>query len=389
MARYVIVTWDGAGNLVATLGIARRLVADGHDVRMMGHQRIVERCGDVGTRFIPVTQPDDWDHMENPDDFAAEIALMINDLCCSTTIAGDVAAELDREPADVVLVDCLLFSAINVALASGIPTATLFHAPYSIFRGGPLVEMFEPAIALLNAQRRELGLPPIASLADIHDACDASLVALPAEFEPDAGDAPNVIRFGPVLDAPPIATPSGAVDVHDGTIPIVLVSLSTSEQGQADLLQRCADAVAGLPVRAIVTTGPSIDPATVRRGENTQVVSYVPHADLLAKVSLVITHAGLGTVMAALGAGVPLLCVPMGRDQFFNAERTEALGAGRMLPPDAGVSMIAAAAAEILGDGAFTDAAKRMATTIGSYEGARGAADALASLARSSSSSVA
>lgn len=380
MARYLVVTWDGSGNLGPTLGIARRLVADGHDVRMMGHQRIVERCGDAGTRFVPLTQADDWDHMENPDDFEAEMALMINELCCSTTIADDVAAELDREAPDAVLVDCMLLSATNVALASGIPTATLFHAPYSIFRGGPLVGMFEPAIALLNTQRGDLGLGPISSLADVHDACDVALVALPAEFEPDAGDAPNVVRCGPVLDAPPLAPPSGTVDVRDGSTPIVLVSLSTSEQGQADLLQRCADAVAGLPVRAIVTTGPSIDPATVRCGENTQVVSYVPHVDLLASISLVITHAGLGTVMAALGAGVPLLCVPMGRDQFFNAERTEALGAGRMLAPDAEVSMIAAAAMGILGDGTFTDAAKAMAATIGSYEGARGAADALASL---------
>ncbi|HWI05044.1 MAG TPA: hypothetical protein VNT52_14630, partial [Acidimicrobiales bacterium] len=236
-----------------TLGIARTLVADGHDVRMMGHRKIVDRCGDVGTRFIPLSQPDDWDHMENPDDFEAEMALMINDLCCSAPIADDVAAELDRERADAVLVDCLLFSATNVALASGIPTATLFHAPYSIFRGGPLVEMFTPAITLLNTQRVDLGLPPIASLADVHDACDAALVALPAEFEPDAGDAPNVVRFGPVLDAPPLARPAGAVDVRDGSVPVVLVSLSTSQQGQADLLQRCADAVAGLPVRAIVT----------------------------------------------------------------------------------------------------------------------------------------
>jgi hypothetical protein len=38
------------------------------------------------------------------------------------------------------------------------------------------------------------------------------------------------------------------------------------------------------------------------------------------------------TTMAALGHGVPLLCTPIGRDQFFNAERVQALGAGRMGP---------------------------------------------------------
>jgi MGT family glycosyltransferase len=382
MARYLIVTWDGAGNLVPTLGIARTLVADGHDVRMMGHGSIVERCGDVGTRFIRLSQRDDWDRMDSPDDFDAEIALLINDLFCSGVIARDVAGELERERPDAVLVDCMLLSATNVALASGIPTATLFHTPYSVFRGGPLVQMVAPAIPRLTAQRAELGLAPVASFADIHDACDVALVAVPAEFEPDAGDAPNVFRFGPVLDAPPLATPTADVEARDGTTPAILISLSTSEQGQADLLQRCVDAVADLPVRAIVTTGPSIDPATVRAGANTQVVSYVPHADLLPHASLVITHAGLGTVMASLGAGVPLLCVPMGRDQFFNAERTQALGAGRMLPPDADTATIARAAAEMLTDGAYADAAKRMAVTIASYPGARGAAESLASLAR-------
>lgn len=383
MARYLIVTWDGAGNLVPTLGIARTLVTDGHDVRMIGHDTIRQRCGDIGTRFIALTQPDDWDQMEDPDDFEAEVTLLINDLCCSVPIARDVAAELDREPADAVLVDCMLFSATNVALAADVPTATLFHTPYTIFRGGPLVEMFSPAIELLNAQRDELNLAPIGSLADIHDACDIALVAVPAEFEPDAVDAPNVLRFGPVLDAPPIAEPAGAVDVRDGSMPIVLISLSTSEQGQRDLLQRCVDAVSKLPVRAVVTTGPSIDPATVRAGANTQVVSYVPHTDLLPHISLVITHAGLGTTMASLGTGVPLLCVPMGRDQFFNAERTEALGAGRMLPPDADAPMIADAAMQILQDAGYGDAAKRMAVAIGAYGGARGAADALVSLTRS------
>jgi hypothetical protein len=43
MARIVIVTWDGAGNLVSTLGTARALVQRGHDVRLMGHDSILER----------------------------------------------------------------------------------------------------------------------------------------------------------------------------------------------------------------------------------------------------------------------------------------------------------------------------------------------------------
>jgi MGT family glycosyltransferase len=180
-----------------------------------------------------------------------------------------------------------------------------------------------------------------------------------------------------VLDAPPLARSTEEVDVADGSAPLVLVSLSTSEQGQAALLQRIVDAVAVLPVRVIVTTGPSIDPATVTAGANTHVVSYVPHAELLPSTSLVITHAGLGTVMAALGSGVPLLCTPMGRDQFFNAEQVQSLGAGRMLMPDADVSAITEAARGILDDASCRAAAKQMAITISGYGGAADAVTAL------------
>jgi UDP:flavonoid glycosyltransferase YjiC (YdhE family) len=346
----------------------------------MGHRTIAERCGDVGTRFVPLSQDELWDAMDDPGDFEAEIRLLIEQLCFGSTVADDLAEELDRELADAVLVDCMLFTGIDVALASGRPTAALFHSPYTIFRGGPLVEMFAPGMAIANARRAGLGLPAVERLGDIHDACARSLVAVPKEFEPDVPDAANLLRIGPVLDAPPLCCDLDEVDVRDGATPLVLVSLSTSEQGQADLLQRCVDAVGQLPVNAIVTTGPSIDPVSVTAAANTQVVRYAPHAEIIPSASLVITHAGFGTTMAALGRGVPLLCTPMGRDQFFNSDRVQTLGAGRMLMPGADSDAIAAAAMDVLGDGRFTDGAKRMAVAISGYGGAAQGADALEAL---------
>jgi UDP:flavonoid glycosyltransferase YjiC (YdhE family) len=383
MTRHLVVTWDGAGNQLPTLGITRALVDAGHDVRLLGHDTIRERSGDAGARFVVLPQPQGWDEMEDPDDTEAEIELLLDTLCLSDVIAGAVADELDREPADVVLVDCMLFSAINVAQARGLPTAVLFHTPYTVFRGGPLVEMFAPGLARLNSHRAGLGLAPVESYAELHDSCDVVLAAVPGEFEPDAGDAANVLRIGPVLDGPPLvlAADETTVELGDGSTPLVLISLSTSEQGQAPLLQRIVDAVATLPVRAVVTTGPSLDPATVQAGANTQVVSFVPHAEVLPSCSLVITHAGLGTALTALANGVPMVCIPMGRDQFFNAEMVQALGAGRMLMPDADPATIAEATRAVLNDAAFGVAAKRMAGTIADCSGATGAVAALEGLA--------
>ena len=213
MTRYLMVTWDGAGNLVSTLGIARTLVAEGHDVRMIGHASIEERCGDQGARFIPFTPEADWDPLQVPANFEEEMTMIRERLCFNPAIANDVLTELEREPAEVLVVDCMLFTALSAAEASGIPTATLVHTPYTIFRGGPLVEMFAVGLEPLNRHRAGLGLAPVAQLVELHDGCELAIVALPKEFEPESPDAPNVFRMGPVLDAPALQRTDEAVDL--------------------------------------------------------------------------------------------------------------------------------------------------------------------------------
>jgi UDP:flavonoid glycosyltransferase YjiC (YdhE family) len=71
---------------------------------------------------------------------------------------------------------------------------------------------------------------------------------------------------------------------------------------------------------------------------------------VLPSVDLVVTHAGLGTLMYSAGAGKPTLCLPNGRDQNDNAARVEALGFGRTLPPDAPPAAISRAVIGMLGD---------------------------------------
>ena len=53
--------------------------------------------------------------------------------------------------------------------------------------------------------------------------------------------------------------------------------------------------------------------------DNVTVTRWARHAEVLPHCSAVITHGGHGTVMKALIAGVPLIVVPLGRDQPDNA----------------------------------------------------------------------
>ena len=55
---------------------------------------------------------------------------------------------------------------------------------------------------------------------------------------------------------------------------------------------------------------------------------------LLARCDAVLCHAGTGTTLAALAAGLPLVLVPQGADQFDNARACERAGVARILLGD-------------------------------------------------------
>jgi UDP:flavonoid glycosyltransferase YjiC (YdhE family) len=368
MSRFLIVTWDGAGNLVSTLAIAHRLAQLGHDVRLLGHQSIDDRCGSHGWSFRPLVHTPDFDSSE-PMDLDTELAVLSRELWFNAGVATDLRDELEREPAHVVVADCMLTGALSAAQAAGLPTVALFHTPYAGFRGGPLVEMLAPGIPLLNALRDDLGLPPVTGMADVHDACSLCLVCAPREFEIDLPHPANVRFVGPILDGPALSTEVADVALPRAEKPLVLVSFSTSYQGQLDAVQRVVAALGELEVDAVVTTGTALAPDAVAAPANVTVVRFADHRRLLPAASVVVTHAGLGTVMNALSHGVPTLCMPMGRDQFFNAAMVERLGAGRVVDMNADEATIAANVRALLDDPAARDAAAGVASVIAGYAG--------------------
>ena len=81
-------------------------------------------------------------------------------------------------------------------------------------------------------------------------------------------------------------------------------------------------------------------------------------------LAAMVTHAGHGSAIRPVLAGVPLLCLPMGRDQPDNAARIAARGAGLRLEPQASSDEIAAAVARLLAEPAFAAAARRWGAEI-------------------------
>jgi UDP:flavonoid glycosyltransferase YjiC (YdhE family) len=191
--------------------------------------------------------------------------------------------------------------------------------------------------------RTALGLPPVDAVLDLWDRCTRVLVMTSPSFDPPPAHLPANVRYvGPVIDDPPWAAPwSPPWSITER--PFVLVAMSSTYQGHGALLQRIVAALDTEPVYALVTLGPGLRPDEVTGTASVAVEPSAPHAQLLPHAAVVLTHAGHGSVTKALAAGVPMVCIPHGRDQGDNTARVLAAGAGVRLPRRASTTAIRAA----------------------------------------------
>jgi UDP:flavonoid glycosyltransferase YjiC (YdhE family) len=121
---------------------------------------------------------------------------------------------------------------------------------------------------------------------------------------------------------------------RDDDRPLVVVSLGTFLSARADVLSRIAAALRSLDVRVALAIGPSDLGALGALPEGWLVRPSLPQVALLAKASLLITHAGNNSVTEALTFGVPMLALPFSTDQFDGAAAVEQHLAGLALDPN-------------------------------------------------------
>jgi UDP:flavonoid glycosyltransferase YjiC (YdhE family) len=338
--------------------------------------------------------------------------------------AGDTLAELRARPVDLVVADVALPAALIAAQVSQTPAVSLMPNIWIIPTPGippmgpgflparnvigrardavlrALVKRsFQKAVPALNAVRIAHGLAPVRDFYEQLLGAEQVLVQTSPVFDFTSPHMPAKVRYiGPALDDPEWSNTAGdalagdtpAVETKrgkpsaligsaaprwqspfapDDRRPLVLVGLSSTFQDQVATLGRITQALANLPVRALITLGPALDPAEVTGRSNVVVVRAAPHSQVLEHAALLITHCGHGTTMKGLAAGVPLVCLPMGRDQNDTAARVVHAGAGVRLSPRASARRIAAAIGRVLDDGSYRRAAARLARAIATHEG--------------------
>ena len=121
----------------------------------------------------------------------------------------------------------------------------------------------------------------------------------------------------------------------------------------AGVYRSVLDALAGEPLRILMTTGNAMEPRSLAPlPANARVETWRPQASVMPHAAVVVSHGGFGTMMTALAGGVPQVVLPLfAFDQFVNAERVAAIGAGVCLDGGPGAtSALAPTVAGVLGD---------------------------------------
>jgi hypothetical protein len=147
---------------------------------------------------------------------------------------------------------------------------------------------------------------------------------------------------------------------------LVWITFGTVFNDDLGPFRTAVEAAAALDVQVVVTLGPGHQPDELgEQPDNVMVAEFIPQEGLLPRCAAVIAHAGSGTLLGALSAGVPLVLVPLAADQFLNATAAERGGVARILwPGDVSVTSVRRALKQVLGDAAMRDAAERVGAEI-------------------------
>lgn len=401
-SHFLFVIWEGGGTIPPELALAKRLVDRGHTVTVLGEPPAQAEVEAVGARFTQykrapyrITREDHLHDWDAPNQLVVAKNLIDNVMCGPAhEYAGDVLDAIERFQPDAIVVDGFLFGALIGSEKSALPTAVVSpdigfrpiigRSPFGLglpLARGPLGRMRDRimsalmtrasyfyGVAPINAVRRELGLPEVSSPFELYERANRHLLLTSRHFDFPTQPPENLRYVGPqILD--PVWIGSWSPPWPNSNRPAVLVSLGSTFQDQAKIYHRIIAALSQLNLDAIVTLGdvaelPSFSNTNGNTNANVHVVASAPHGAVLEHVDLVISHCGHGTVMKSLSAGIPLICIPLGRDQKDNARRIEAIGAGLMLSKSSSSEKISAAVSRVFADDTFRSNARRLSIQI-------------------------
>jgi UDP:flavonoid glycosyltransferase YjiC (YdhE family) len=257
---------------------------------------------------------------------------------------------------DVVVSETAELAAAPLAASRGVPHVTV---AFSGSLPADAMERLLPSLQPLWAAEG-LPVPPSAGLVD-----RLYLHPFPPSFGQTPPDPtvrpmrPELFGGGAVPDAPDWLLSLGVER------PAVYVTAGTEAAAAQAPWAATIEAIGSLDVDALVTSGPHVDLSGRPLPPNVRVERFVPQHLVLGRVSVVVSHGGAGTMLAAAAHSIPQLLAPLAADQWENTDAVVGSGAAIACEPDQRTAaFIGAALAGLLHGQTYREAADRVAAEI-------------------------
>jgi len=224
-------------------------------------------------------------------------------------------------------------------------------------------------------QRREDAYSPLAQVCQLPEAFDLPREHLPAHFH-------YIGRFQDPSGTEPIAFDNTDFPFErlNGQ-PLIYASLGTLQNQRPEIFQCIAQSCLTLDVQLVISLG-NPKAQSIDLPGNPIIVPFAPHQKLIERSKVVITHAGMNTVLTALGCGVPLVAIPITNEQPGIASRLARTKAGKTLQlSKLNEITLRTAISEVLSESSYRNNAQRLQKIIQASGGVDQVADILEKVA--------
>jgi UDP:flavonoid glycosyltransferase YjiC (YdhE family) len=393
--RILLTTRGSAGHVTPLAPFGHAALRAGHEVLVAAqrqHARNVERAGLPFAAFDE-PPPAQWmpllaefGEMDLDSANAAMIGEYFARMDTAAALPGLRAIVEDWRP-DVIVRECWEYASTLLAELRGIPIVRVALGLAEV--EALSIDLAAPAV---DAARAALGLPPDPAGERLRDT--PFLTMVPEELDGPAPWPAHRFRHAVSHDAPPL--PDWWPGNDD---PLVYVTFGTVTAGEhlpyfPALYRGAIDALAGLPVRVLLTLGEPRDPAELGAlPANVHLEQFVAQDAVAPHAAAIVGHGGHGTTLGALAHGVPLVVAPLfSVDQWANAAAVERAGAGIALDAERSSRRVLArpgpevldalgpAVQRVLGEASYRREAQRIAAAMRALPPADAALDVLAEL---------
>jgi MGT family glycosyltransferase len=312
---------------------------------------------------------------------------------------------------DVLIIDQISTSMATVADYLGLPFITVCNAmlinrepavpPYSTHwaysatpwarvrnrLGNALVDFLTRDLWQVNVeQRRDWNLPPYQKRVDAYSPL-AQVCQLPEAFDFPREQLPDHFHYIGRFQDPSGTEPISFDDIDfpferlNGK-PLIYASLGTLQNQRPEIFECIAKSCLSLDVQLVISLGNPKAPLIELPG-NPIIVPFAPHQKLIERSQVVVTHAGMNTVLTALGCGVPLVAIPITNEQPGIASRLTRTKAGKMLKlSELSEISLRTAILEVLSESSYRNNAQKMQKIIQESGGVVQVADILETAAQ-------